>query len=51
MWGGMMEHMVLQNTRLNLVMNMADIIHKSIFRAILNIYRDDKLKWTKKGTL
>ena len=29
--GGMMEYMVLQNTRLSLVMNMADIICRSIF--------------------
>jgi putative sporulation protein YyaC len=44
--GGMMEYMVLQNTRLNLVMNMADIISKSISRALYKIYNnlDEKTK-------
>ncbi len=32
--GGMMEFMVLQNTRLSLVMNMADIISKSIYLSL-----------------
>lgn len=36
--GGMMEYMVLQNTRLNLVMNMADIISKSIYRVLFKLY-------------
>ena len=36
--GGMMEYMVLQNTRLSLVMNMADIISKSIDRALFKLY-------------
>ena len=35
--GGLMEYMVLQNTRLNLVMNMADIIAKSIHRSFLKL--------------
>ena len=38
--GGMMEYMVLQNTRLSLVMNMADIISKSINRALLKLYNN-----------
>lgn len=36
--GGIMEYMVLQNTRLNLVMNMADIISKGIYRVLLVSY-------------
>lgn len=39
---GMMEYMVLQNTRLNLVMNMADFISKSLSRALFKIL-DKKL--------
>lgn len=35
--GGMMEYMVLQNTRLSLVMNMANIISKSINRALFKL--------------
>ncbi len=35
--GGLMEYMVLQNTRLNLVMNMAEIIAKSIDRTFLKL--------------
>lgn len=38
--GGMMEFMVLQNTRLSLVMNMADIIARSIYLCLLKIYSD-----------
>ena len=34
--GGFMEYFVLQNTRLHLVMNMADIISLSLFTAIAN---------------
>lgn len=34
---GMMEFMVLQNTRLSLVMNMADIISRSIYFSLLKI--------------
>jgi len=37
--GGMMEYMVLQNTRLSLVMNMADIIYKSLYLSIVRLYR------------
>ncbi|MCF6464441.1 spore protease YyaC [Clostridium sp. Cult2] len=37
--GGMMEYMVLQNTRLSLVMNMADIISKSIYRVLFRLYQ------------
>ena len=39
--GGMMEYMVLQNTRLSLVMNMADIISKSISRALFKLYNEN----------
>ncbi|MFC5703144.1 spore protease YyaC [Cohnella faecalis] len=35
--GGFMEYFVLQNTRLNLVMKMADIIAQSLMRAIQNV--------------
>ncbi|CAK7060813.1 spore protease YyaC [Tissierella sp. P1] len=38
--GGMMEFMVLQNTRLSLVMNMADIISKSIYLSLSRLYSD-----------
>lgn len=38
--GGMMEFMVLQNTRLSLVMNMADIISKSIYLCLMKLYRE-----------
>ena len=38
--GGMMEFMVLQNTRLSLVMNMADIISKSIYISLLKLYKE-----------
>lgn len=36
--GGMLEYMVLQNTRLSLVMDMADIIYKSIHKSLLTLY-------------
>lgn len=42
--GGVAGHMVLQNTRLSLVMNMADIIYRGIFRAILELYKDKKME-------
>lgn len=35
---GMMEYMVLQNTRLSLVMNMADVISKSLNRAFFKLF-------------
>lgn len=38
--GGMMEYMVLQNTRLSLVMNMANIISKSIDRALFKLFNN-----------
>lgn len=38
--GGMMEFMVLQNTRLSLVMNMADIISRSIHMALIKVYKE-----------
>lgn len=44
--GGMMEYMVLQNTRLSLVMNMADIISKSIYRTLLKYYNTNLYKDT-----
>ncbi|NLX61408.1 MAG: spore protease YyaC [Tissierellia bacterium] len=34
---GVMEYMILQNTRLSLVMNMADVIAKSLNRALFRI--------------
>ena len=40
--GGMMEYMVLQNTRLSLVMNMAEIISQSINRALFILYNQSK---------
>ncbi len=40
--GGIMEYMVLQNTRLGLVMNMAEIIAKSINIALFKLYYKDK---------
>lgn len=42
--GGLMEFMVLQNTRLSIVMNMADIISKSIYLSLARLYneRDDR---------
>lgn len=39
--GGMMEYMILQNTRLSLVMNMANIISKSINRALFKLYNEN----------
>jgi putative sporulation protein YyaC len=39
--GGMMEYMVLQNTRLSIVMNMADIISKSIYLSISRLYNEE----------
>ena len=38
--GGVMEFMVLQNTRLSLVMNMADIISKSIYLSLLRFSKE-----------
>ena len=46
--GGIMEYMVLQNTRLSLVMNMADIISKSINRALFILKNHNIDKQTKK---
>lgn len=37
--GGFMEYFVLQNTRLSLVMNMAEVIAKSIYISLLNTKR------------
>lgn len=45
--GGLMEYMVLQNTRLSLVMNMADIIARGIDLSLFKIYGsflDKKIK-------
>ena len=42
--GGMMEYMVLQNTRLSLVMNMADIISKSLYLSISRLYNEEYSK-------
>ena len=41
---GIMEYAVLQNTRLNLVMNMADIISRSLNIALWMLYKDKKEK-------
>ncbi|MBW5448793.1 spore protease YyaC [Cohnella sp. CFH 77786] len=38
--GGFMEYFVLQNTRLNLVMKMSDVIAQSLRRAILRVRGD-----------
>ncbi|NLV88923.1 MAG: spore protease YyaC [Tissierellia bacterium] len=38
--GGMMEFMVLQNTRLSIVMNMADIISKSLYISLLKYHKE-----------
>lgn len=38
--GGMMEYVVLQNTRLNLVMNMAEAISQSIYIALLKTSKE-----------
>ena len=39
--GGMMEYVVLQNTRLSLVMKMAEVISRSIFLSIIKYNRLD----------
>lgn len=39
--GGLMEYMVLQNTRLNLVMNMAEVISRSINRTLYKLYKSN----------
>lgn len=38
--GGMMEIMVLQNTRLSLVMNMAEVISKGIYLSLFKLYKE-----------
>lgn len=38
---GMMEYLVLQSTRLSLVMTMADIIYKSLFLSIYKLYSNN----------
>lgn len=38
---GMLEYMVLQSTRLSLVITMADIIYKSLYLSIYRLYRKD----------
>lgn len=38
---GMMEYMILQNTRLSLVMNMADVIAKSLNRALFKVFNSN----------
>lgn len=45
--GGLMEYMVLQNTRLSLVMNMANIIAKGIDISLYKIYGSNLSKKTK----
>ena len=37
--GGMMEYVVLQNTRLSLVMKMAEVISRSIFLSVFKYYK------------
>ena len=39
---GIMEYMVLQNTRLNLVMNMADIISKGLNITLWQYFKEIK---------
>jgi putative sporulation protein YyaC len=41
---GFMEYMVLQNTRLHLVMKMADIIAAGIFRTIMEVNKENKVR-------
>ncbi|WP_416387381.1 spore protease YyaC [Caminicella sporogenes] len=48
--GGFMEYIVLQNTRLSLVMNMAETIASSIYFGLLTFQRE-KEKWSKKSSL
>ncbi len=43
--GGLMELMVLQSTRLSLVMNMADIISKSIYLSLHRLYSNTYEKY------
>lgn len=45
--GGLMEYMVLQNTRLSLVMNMAETIAKGIDRTLFKLYKNILDKKTK----
>lgn len=42
--GGLMEYLVLQNTRLHLVMSMAELIARSLFRAISTVSKNNLLK-------
>lgn len=47
---GFLEHMVLQNTRLSVVMNMADIIARAVFFALYhrknpNLHHDEPNHW------
>jgi putative sporulation protein YyaC len=44
--GGMMEYMVLQNTRLSIVMSMAEIISKSIHSALFRFYAEKDKEYT-----
>jgi len=43
---GMMEFMLLQNTRLSLVMNMAEIITKSLFLSLYRLNQQQKLDYS-----
>ena len=43
--GGMMEVMVLQNTRLSLVMNLADIISKGIYLSLFRLSRQEEYQY------
>jgi putative sporulation protein YyaC len=45
--GGFMEYFVLQNTRLSLVMNMSEIIARTLFRAMLMSQRIHSLSYPK----
>lgn len=45
--GGFMEYFVLQNTRLSLVMNMSEVISRTIFRALLMTHRISSLSYPK----
>lgn len=40
---GFMEYMVLQNTRLSMVMDMADTISLSLYMSLKSLFHDDKI--------
>lgn len=48
---GMMEYMVLQNTRLSIVMNMAEIIYKSLYLSFIKFEKELVVKIKHKSSL